>query len=102
MSLLVESEKTLKEKHDELEKKLQEKDKELEGRIISPSAESGEQSLVQAMSQVNFKELEIVGLRNKKKNLENLALKREQERKAWEAKCEELSGKNGKLLKQVT
>ena len=81
MSLLVESEKTLKWKYDELEKKLQEKEKELESRIIPPSAELGEQSLVQAMSQVSFKELEIVGLRNPNKNLENLALKGEQERK---------------------
>ena len=99
MSLLVESEKALKDKHDEMEKKLQEKEKELEVGIISASAELGEQSIVQTMSQVSIKELEIIGLRNKKKNLENLALKREQERKAWEAKCEELSGKNGKLLK---
>ena len=64
MSLLVESEETLKGKHDELEKKLQEKSKELEDRIISTSIESGEQSLVQAMSQVSLKKLDIVGLRN--------------------------------------
>ena len=42
MSLSVESENTLKEKHDELEKKLQEKEKELEVRIILPSTQSGE------------------------------------------------------------
>ena len=34
--------------------------------------------------------------------MENLALKREQERKAWEAKCQELQYKNDKLMKQVT
>ena len=56
MSLLVESEKTLKWKYDELEKKLQEKEKELESRIIPPSAKPGKQSLIQAMSQVSFKE----------------------------------------------
>ena len=57
MSLIVESEKTLKAKSDELEKKLQgkekelqEKEKELECRIIPPSTESGEQTIVQAMS----------------------------------------------------
>ena len=42
MSLLVESEKILKRKYDELEKKLQEKEKELEARIIPSTAESSE------------------------------------------------------------
>ena len=77
MSLLVGSENILKRKYDELEKKLQEKEKELESRIIPPSTESSKQSLVQAMSRVSFKELEIVGLRNLNKNLESIALKRE-------------------------
>ena len=94
MSLIVESEKTLKAKSDELEKKLQgkekelqEKEKELECRIIPPSTESREQTISQAMSQVSLKELELVGLKNQNKNLESLSLKREQERKVWEAKC---------------
>ena len=59
MSLMVESEKTLKGKYDELEKKLQEKKKELEDKIRAPSTESGEQYIVQAMSQVSLKELEL-------------------------------------------
>ena len=83
---MVESEKTLKGKYDELEKKLQEKEKELEVRIISPSVELGEKSIVRARSQVSLKELEIVGLRNQNNNLENISLKKEQERKAWEDK----------------
>ena len=58
------------------------KKKGLESRIIPPSIESSEQSLVQAMSQVIFKELDIVGLRNQIFFLESLALKREKERKA--------------------
>ena len=48
-------------------------------------------------------------MKNKNKNLENLALQREQERKtweaksqAWEAKRQELQTKNDKLMKQVT
>ena len=69
MSLLVESENTLKRKYDELENKLQEKEKELESRMFSPSVELDEQPLVQAMSQVSFKELEIVGLRNQNKKI---------------------------------
>ena len=54
------------------------------------------------MSQISLKELELVGLKNQNKNLENLALKREQERKAREAKCQELQSKNEKLMKQAT
>ena len=102
MSFVVESEKTLKVKSDELENKLQEKEKELESRIIPPSTEYGEQTIVQAMSQVSLKELELVGLKNQNKNMENVALNREQERKAWEEKCQELTNKNDKLMKHVT
>ena len=53
--------------------------------------------------------LYLTGLKNQNKNLENLALQREQERKTWEAKsqawkakCQELQTKNDKLMKQVT
>ena len=54
------------------------------------------------MSQASLKELELVGLKKRNKNLKSLALKREHERKTWEAKCQELQGKNDKLMKQVT
>ena len=46
MTLVVESEKTLKEKHDEMEKKLQEREKELEDMIMTCAAQSGEQAIV--------------------------------------------------------
>ena len=36
------------------------------------------------MSQVTLKELELVCLKNQNKNIESMALKREQERKTWE------------------
>ena len=39
------------------------------------------------MSQVSLKYLELEGLNNKNKSLENLAVKSEQERKTLEAKC---------------
>ena len=42
MNLVVESEKTLKEKHDEMERKLQEREKEIEDRIMDHVAQSGE------------------------------------------------------------
>ena len=54
------------------------------------------------MSEVSLRDLEIFGLKNQNKNLENLALKREEERKAWENRCRDLSDKNDKLMKQVT
>ena len=61
------------------------------------------------MSQVSIKDLEINGKRNQNKNLKNLAVQREQERKtweaksqAWEAKCQEMLTKTDKLIKHVT
>ena len=61
MTLVVDSENTLKIKYDEMEKKLQEKEKqlqekekELECRIIPSIGESSEQNIVQAMSQVSL------------------------------------------------
>ena len=69
MSLVLESEKTLKAKSDELEKELQgkekelqEKEKELESRIIAPSTE-----LIQASELVEL-EKEKKGLSGKLKN----------------------------------
>ena len=63
---------------------MQEKEKEFESRIIHPCTESGKQIIVHVMSQVTLKELELVWLKNQNKNIESMALKREQERKTWE------------------
>ena len=55
------------------------------------------------MSQVSVKYLEITGLKNQNKNLEDSWKKRrEKERKTLENKCKELVEKNNKLEKQVT
>ena len=54
------------------------------------------------MSQVSLKELEINGLKNQKKNLEEMNEKKEKERKILEDKCRELVEKNNKLTKQVS
>ena len=70
--------------------------------INVPSTESSEQSIIQDMSHVILKELELVGLKNQNKNMEILDLKREPERKVQEAKCQELKSKNDKLMKHVT
>ena len=71
MALVVESEKTMKEKIDEMERNLQEKEKELQDkekklelRIIPPTAESSEQTIIQAMSQVSLKYLKLTKLKN--------------------------------------
>ena len=53
MALVVESEKTMKVKYEEMERKLQEKEKELEDMISYPIAQSSEHTIVQSMSQVS-------------------------------------------------
>ena len=61
------------------------------------------------MSQVSMKYLQLSRLKNQNKNLGNLTLQREKERKTWEAKSQdqeekyqELQTKNDKLMKQLT
>ena len=84
-----------------MEKELKEKNKEREVHIISPPIQSGTNSLSQAMSQVSLRDMEITGLKKQNKNLEGVAVKREQERKTLENKCKEMVDKNNKLTKQV-
>ena len=81
-----------------MEKELKEKN-EQQVQVISPSVQSGADSLSQAMSQVSLKNLEISILKNQNKNLEDIAEKRENERNKLEDKCEELVEKNNKLEK---
>ena len=54
------------------------------------------------MSQVSLGDLEITGLKNENKNLENFSFKIDEERKTWERKCKYLTDKKDNLLKQVT
>ena len=63
-----------------MEKELNEIGKDLEVHIIPPLAQASANSVVKAMSRIILRDLEIVGLKNQNKNLENLALKREEER----------------------
>ena len=46
------------------ERELQEKDKEIEREFISPIIEPSEYSIIQALAQVNLKEMELSGLKN--------------------------------------
>ena len=85
-----------------MEIKWQKKEKDIELGITPPMAGSSEHGIVQAMSQVSLKELEITGLKNQNKNLEGIGGKRELERKNLEDKSKELVDKNNKLTKQVT
>ena len=74
--LLTYNVKSLKQNQDELEKNVNEKGKEYEVQIIPPHAQANEEYIVQEMSQVSLSDLEIVGLKNQNKNLENAALKK--------------------------
>ena len=66
---------------------------------ITPYIQSGADSMSQAMSQVSLKDLEITGLKNQNKNLEDIAGKRENEGKDLEDKCKELVENNIKFEK---
>ena len=70
MTLIVESEKALKTKVDNLEQRLQEKDKELEKEFTPPITKPGEFSIIKSLAQVSLKELELTGLKCQNKNLE--------------------------------
>ena len=76
--------------------------KEPDVQIIPSLIQVNEESIVQEISQVSLIDLEIVGLKNQNKNLENAALKKEEEIKPMENKCKDLLDKNDKLMKQMT
>ena len=54
------------------------------------------------MSQVSLRDFKIVRLKNQNKNLENVALKKEEERKTMENKYKNLPEKNDILMKKLT
>ena len=97
----VEKETFFETKHAEMESELKEKNKEQQAQVISPFVQSSVDSLSQDMSQVSLRDLEITGLKNQNKILEDIAEKREHERKKLEYKCKDLVEKNNKLGKQV-
>ena len=73
-------------KKNELEKKIEEKGKELEVQIISPvvPAQTNEEAIVQDMSQISLRDLEITSLKNQNTILEDATLKKEEDKKAIE------------------
>ena len=77
VGLWAKKEKSFETKQEELEKELKEKNKEKQVKVISPFVQSGTDSLSQAMSQVSLKYLEIIGLKNQNKNLEDIDEKKE-------------------------
>ena len=99
--LWAKKEKDFETKQAELEKGLKEKNKDQQVQVIWPSVQSSAYSLSLAMSQVSLRYLEITGLKNQNKILEDIVEKREHERKKFEYKCKELVEKNNKLAKQV-
>lgn len=56
-----------------MEKELNEKAKEPEVKIVPPPTQASANYVIQAISQVSLRDLEIVGLKNQNKNLENLS-----------------------------
>ena len=87
---------------DDKKKYIEDKIKEPEVHLIQPVSQTNEESIVQSMSRVSFKDLEIVGIRNQTKVLEDTALNKEEERKVLENKCKYLLDKNDKLKKKFT
>ena len=83
------------------EKELQEKCEEVKNQSTIPSVEIDATSLSKAMSQVKLKYVELTALKYQNKNIEEITLKREQEKKKVEEKCQELINQNTKLTKQV-
>ena len=69
------------------EKELQEKCEEVKNQSTVPSVEIDATSLSKAMSQVNLKDVKLTGLKQQNKNLEEIILIREQEKKKVEEKC---------------
>ena len=67
----------------------------------STIVETNTKSIVQAMSQLSMRDLEIVGLKSQNKNLVDVVLKKE-ERKALENKGIELLDINEKLVKKLS
>ena len=53
------------------------------------------------MYQVKLKDVELTGLKYRNKNIEEITLKREQEKKKVEEKCQELINQNTKLSNKV-
>ena len=88
--LLIENEKDLRTKLATREKESQEKYEEVKNQSTVPSVETDATSLSKAMSQVKLKYEELTGLKQQNKNLEEVTLKREQEKKKVEEKCQEL------------
>ena len=86
--LLTESEEGLKVKLASQEKELQEKGEVMEIPAIMPNVEIDTASLSNSMSQVKLRDVEIIGLKQQNKNLEDIASEREEERKKLVERCQ--------------
>ena len=66
---------------------MENKRRDLKVQVIQRIAQTNEESIVQAMSQVSLRDLEIIGIKNQNKNLEDATLKKEEGKKVLENKC---------------
>ena len=73
----------------------------MENPATIPNVETETTSLSKAMSQVKLKDVELTGVKQQNKNLEDMALKKEEGKKKLEERCQELINQNAKLNKQV-
>ena len=73
----------------------------MENTTTIPNVETDTTSLFNVMSQVKIKDVELTGVKNQNKNLEDMALKKEEEKKKLEERCQELINQNAKLNKKV-
>ena len=53
------------------------------------------------MSQLKLKEVELIGLKQQNQNLEDISLKKEEEKKKPEERCQGLINQNTKLTKKL-
>ena len=83
------------------EKELHENYQRVKNQSIVPSVEVDTTSLSEAMYQVKMKDVELTGLKKQNQNPKDIPLKKEEEKKKLEERCQELINQNTKLTKQV-
>ena len=99
--LLKESKEDLKARLAIKENELQEKGEVVEILAIIPTIETDTTSLSNAMSQVNLRDVELTGLKQQNKNLEDVASKKKEEKRKLIERCQEFLEQIAKLSKQV-
>ena len=85
-----------------LEKEREENEKNKQVEAGQPSTETSTKAIVQAMSQVSWRDEEIKGLKTENQRLVDMIKKKEEEKRFFESKNKEFLKKNEKLAKKVS